>query len=129
MTPATSLVLIVEDEPLVRELASCALSEAGFDTLEAANAQDALDILNSRKDVGVLCTDVDMPGPFDGYQLAKLVHQRWPSIRLVVTSGRALPGPVPDHGKFVSKPYSLQALEQTVMAVSDQDEDGNPRAQ
>ena len=122
MTLAAPLVLIVEDEPLIRELAGVALSDAGFEILEAANAQEALDILNSRGDVGVLCTDVNMPGPFDGYALAKIVHEQWPLIKLVVTSARAMPGPMPDHGKFVAKPYSLGVLAQTVAAVTDQDD-------
>ena len=125
MSLASPLVLIVEDEPLVRELAGEAISEAGFDILEAANAQDALDILKSRSDVGVLCTDVNMPGPFDGYALVKIVHEQWPSIKLVVTSGRGLPGPVPDNGRFIAKPYSLQALAETVVAATMREKGGD----
>src|SRR4051812_21243417 len=119
MSPRQPLVLIVEDEPLVRELAGIAIADAGFEVVEASDAQQALEILNARGDVGVLCTDVDMPGALNGLQLASLVHERWPAIRLVVTSGRPLPAPVPDEGRFLSKPYSLDALAQTVADVSD----------
>ena len=119
MTPQAPLVLVVEDEPLVRELAGIAISEAGFEVLEASNAEQALNILGSRSDVGVLCTDVDMPGALDGLELAALVHQRWPAIRLVVTSGRPLRAPVPDAGKFLSKPYSLDVLARTVADTAD----------
>ena len=119
MSPRHPLVLIVEDEPLIRELAGIAITDAGFEVVEAGNAQEALEILDARNDVGVLCTDVDMPGALSGLQLASLVHERWPEIRLVVTSGRPLPAPVPDDGRFLSKPYSLQALTQTVADVSE----------
>lgn len=119
MSSRQPLVLIVEDEPLIREFAGLAVADAGFDVVEAADAQQALEILNARSDVGVLCTDVDMPGALNGLELARLVHERWPAIRLVVTSGRPLPAPVPDDGRFLSKPYSLDALTRTVADVSD----------
>lgn len=60
-----------------------------------------------------------MPGALNGLELARLVHDRWPAIRLVVTSGRPLPAPVPDDGRFLRKPYSLDALTRTVADVSD----------
>ena len=118
MSLPAPLVLIVEDEPLVRELAGAAITDAGFDVVEAANAQEALEILNDRQDIGVLCTDVNMPGPLDGLALARLVHERWPAIRLVVTSGRPLSELVPDDGRFVAKPYTLDTLAQSVIDVS-----------
>lgn len=111
------LVLIVEDEPLVRELAGVAISEAGFEVVEAADADEALEILEARSDVGVLCTDVDMPGSLNGLELARIVHERWPAMRLVVTSGRA-PADVPDDGRFLRKPYTLDALAETVAKVA-----------
>jgi CheY-like chemotaxis protein len=70
------LVLLVEDEPIVRMIASDSLEEAGFDVVEASNAQEAMAILAARDDVGVLFTDVDMPGKLDGLALAGLVHTR-----------------------------------------------------
>lgn len=119
MQTTIPLVLIVEDEPFVREIAAAAIQDAGFEVIEAANAQEAVDILNGRSDVGVLFTDVDMPGRLDGLALARLVHEQWPSIRLVVTSGRSLMGPVPDDGRFVAKPYSLKHLADTLSQVSE----------
>lgn len=123
MSSSPPLVLIVEDEPLVRELAGVAISDAGFEIIEAADAEEALAILKSRSDVGVLCTDVNMPGTLDGYALAKIVNDQWPLIKLVVTSGRALPGPLPGNGRFVAKPYSLEVLGRTVATVTSADED------
>lgn len=122
MSSTHPLVLIVEDEPLVREIASAAIQDAGFEVVEAANAQDAVNLLQTRSDVGVLFTDVDMPGKLDGLALANLVHAQWPAIRLVVTSGRSLTGPVPDEGRFVAKPYSLQHLADTLTSVTRRDE-------
>ena len=112
------IVLIVDDEPVIRLVAAQALADAGFETIEAATADDALAILRQRGDVGVLFTDINMPGSIDGMDLARLVHEQWPAIRIVVTSGRALPGPVPDDGRFVGKPYSMGRMTQIISEVS-----------
>lgn len=121
MSQTPPIVLIVEDEPLVRELAVAAIQEAGLEVVEAANADEAIDILQRRCDVGVLFTDVDMPGQLDGLALARLVHEHWPAIRLILTSGRSLPEPAFD-GQFVAKPYSLRQLARTVtLAVRTED--------
>jgi CheY-like chemotaxis protein len=108
--PKYSLVLLVEDEVLVRIVASEALHDSGFDVLEAADADDALALLKSRTDIGLLFTDVNLPGGLDGLALAAIVHSNWPDIRIVVTSGRPLAGQVPDSGRFLSKPYSLDHM-------------------
>ena len=114
------LVLLVDDEPHVRLLASDSLEEAGFEVIEAANAEEALSILAARSDVGVLFTDVSMPGSLDGLDLAELVHRRWPAIRLVVTSGRAPERTVPDDGRFISKPYSQRSMTELIGEISSQ---------
>src|SRR5829696_17709 len=103
-----SVVLVVEDEPLVRMTAADELEEAGFQVLEAMNADEALKVLEARSDeVQVLFTDVDMPGSMDGMALAEQVYQRWPHVLLLISSGYARPHPdeIPDHGHFVPKPY------------------------
>src|ERR671920_1388092 len=102
------VVLLVEDELLVRMTAADELEEAGFQVLEAANADVALKVLEARSDeVQVLFTDVHMPGSMDGMELAEQVHARWPHVRLLISSGYARPQPdeIPDHGHFVPKPY------------------------
>ncbi|MDB5452790.1 MAG: response regulator receiver [Caulobacteraceae bacterium] len=101
------LVLVVEDEPFVRMIAAEGLEDAGFEVLEADSADAALRILNSRSDVRVLFTDINMPGSVDGVELARLVHERWPELRIVITSGREQPAAaeIPDDGRFVPKPY------------------------
>jgi two-component system, response regulator PdtaR len=109
-TPPT--ILVVDDEGLVRQMSADELSDAGYRVLEAANSQEAIAILESGAGVAVLFTDVNMPGALDGLDLARLVHERWPKVRLLVTSGGAKMGPadVPDNGRFIAKPYSLQRM-------------------
>jgi CheY-like chemotaxis protein len=106
--PIPPVVLLVEDEPLVRMTAVDALEEAGFQALEAMNADEALKILEAQSgDVQVLFTDVHMPGSMDGMALAEEVYRRWPHILLLISSGRAQPDPdeIRDHGQFLPKPY------------------------
>ena len=112
------LVLLVEDEVLVRLVACDGLEAAGFTVVEAPDAQEALDVLASRSDIGVLFTDVNMPGALDGLDLAELVHLRWPHIKLVVTSGKMLERTVPDDGRFIPKPYSLKNMTDVVAEIS-----------
>jgi CheY-like chemotaxis protein len=111
-TQSPAVVLLVEDESFVRMTAADMLDDAGFTVIEAANADVAWSVLEHRDDVGVLFTDIDMPGSMDGFVLAARVAERWPHIRLVVTSGRCRPrqGDVPDHGRFVPKPYLMSQV-------------------
>jgi CheY-like chemotaxis protein len=101
------LVLVVEDEDLVRMMAVDMLEDAGLTVVEAASADEAWAVLESRGDIDVLFTDIEMPGSMNGFALASGVAERWPHIRLALTSGRCRPKPndVPDHGTFVPKPY------------------------
>jgi CheY-like chemotaxis protein len=84
-------ILVVEDEALIRLWATDLLEENGFSVLEAKDADAALKILESRPDVKLLFTDVQMPGSLNGMELAREVHARWPHILLVITSGRERP--------------------------------------
>jgi two-component system, response regulator PdtaR len=111
------VVLLVEDEVLVRMTAADELEEAGFQVLEAANADEALTVLETRSDeVQVLFTDVHMPGSMDGMALAGQVHARWPHVLLLISSGYARPhrDEIPDHGHFVPKPYIGATLVQHI---------------
>ena len=109
-------VLVVEDEVLIRlDIAAC-LEEAGFDVIEAANADEAIEILEGRDDVRVVFTDVDMPGSMDGLKLASFVRERWPPIKLIVTSGhvRVEAADLPAGGRFFKKPYQRAQIAQAV---------------
>ncbi|WP_262027293.1 response regulator [Microvirga sp. Mcv34] len=107
----TPVVLLVEDELLVRMAAAEDLQDAGFHVLEAANADLALAVLETcSRDVQVLFTDIDMPGSMNGLDLAESVQQRWPHISLLLSSAyhKPLPEEIPDDGRFVPKPYSSE---------------------
>lgn len=107
-----STVLVVEDDTLVRMHGTDILEDAGYDVLEAANADEALEILNGRREVHLLFSDVDMPGSMNGLDLARLVHERWPHIHLLLTSGHhpVQLAELPERGKFVRKPWSSEVL-------------------
>ena len=100
-------VLIVEDESLVRLGAVRSIEEAGFEVIEAANADEAIRILENRSDVRVVFTDIHMPGSMDGLKLAHAVRNRWPPIKIIVTSGRVrvTEEDLPEGGRFFAKPY------------------------
>jgi two-component system, response regulator PdtaR len=105
-------ILVVEDEPLIRLGMASAIEEAGYEVVEAINADDAIVRLEQHKDVGLVLTDVDMPGSMDGIRLAHYVRHRWPPIQLVVVSGKVgvKPGELPAGAKFLSKPYQDPVL-------------------
>jgi CheY-like chemotaxis protein len=101
-------VLIVEDEPLVRMSAVKIIEDAGFEVVEAASADEAMRILECRSDIRVVFTDIHMPGSMDGLKLAHAVRNRWPPIKIIVTSGRDLIAEqvLPEGGRFFSKTYN-----------------------
>ena len=101
------VVLVVEDEPLLRLFASDMIEEAGFEVLEASDASAALVALEERRDIRVVFTDVDMPGGIDGIMLAMRIRNKWPTIQIIITSGRPWPeeAVVPPDIPFFSKPY------------------------
>ena len=109
-------VLFVEDEPLVRLVGSDLLNDAGYDVLEAANAGEAMQILEERGPVGLLVTDIRMPGQIDGLQLARIVHRRWPTMKLLLTSADTMlrKEEIPDAGHFLPKPYTGEHLRREV---------------
>jgi CheY-like chemotaxis protein len=110
------IVLIVEDELLLRIDAAEMIGKAGFDVVEAGNADEAIAILESRPDIHIVFTDIQMPGSMDGLKLARFVRDRWPPIKLVATSGRVLiqDGDLPEDGVFISKPYTSARISATL---------------
>ena len=102
------VVLIVEDEFLLRMEAVDMIASAGFEAIEAANADAAIEILEARRDIAVVFTDIQMPGSMDGLKLARAVRGRWPPIKIVATSGHVhvAETDLPEGGRFVPKPYS-----------------------
>jgi two-component system, response regulator PdtaR len=106
------VVLLVEDEFLVRQTLVDILREAEFWVVEAQDADEAFELLRSRVDVDGVLTDVNMPGSMDGFEFARLVRQGWPKLGILVVSGHADPGPsdLPSHAAFLRKPFRPAAL-------------------
>ena len=100
-------MLIVEDEFLLRMDAADAIAAAGFEVVEAANADEAIEVLESRTDITVVFTDIQMPGSMDGLKLARAVRGRWPPIKIIATSGHVHVGDddLPSGSLFLPKPY------------------------
>src|SRR5260221_8652475 len=101
------VVLIVEDEFLLRMDAADMIAAAGFEVVEAGNADKAIEILEARRDIAVVFTDIQMPGSMDGLKLARAVRGRWPPIKIVATSGYVgvAETDLPEGGRFLPKPY------------------------
>jgi CheY-like chemotaxis protein len=106
------LILIVEDESLVRLSAVGMLEDAGFRMIEAVNSDEALEFLEADFDIQLLFTDVNMPGTIDGLALARQVRDRWPHIGIMVTSAKRMLqlGELPADARFEQKPYSLDTV-------------------
>lgn len=110
--PNKPIVLVVEDEPLLLLQACDVVRDAGFDPVPASNADEAIRILETRTDIRIVFTDVDMPGSMDGIRLAAAVRGRWPPIEFLVVSGfrDVKLSELPDHSRFFSKPYDSQKI-------------------
>jgi CheY-like chemotaxis protein len=113
------VVLLVEDEPLVRTLQVDILREAGFWVVEAQDADEAFESLKRRSGVRVVLTDVDMPGSMDGFEFARLVAQGWPEVGVLVISGKAAPkeGDMPANAVFMAKPIRPAALVEQIEKI------------
>lgn len=111
-TKALSVVLVVEDELMLRMRAVDIVEDAGFIPVEAVNADEAIEILESRDDIAVLFTDIQMPGSMDGLRLAHLVHSRWPHIKIILVSGQIAitEADKPEDSRFFPKPLEIQQM-------------------
>src|ERR1700681_2761626 len=107
-----AVVLVVEDEMLLRMRAVDIVEDAGFTSVEAVDADEAVAILESRSDIALLFTDIQMPGTMDGLKLAHAVHQRWPPIKIILVSGqlRLANIDIPPHSRFFGKPLEANEM-------------------
>lgn len=118
-----TVVLIVEDEILIRMLLAEALRQADYEVVEAANGEEALSVLHASPDPDVLITDVRMPGAVDGFELAAYVRRSKPRLKVIITSGHAGPdGAIHLADAFLPKPYQLGALVARVGKLTETDE-------
>jgi two-component system, response regulator PdtaR len=109
-------VLVVEDEPLILMNFQMDLEDAGHQVFIAPNADIAMGILHFN-DIGLLLTDIDMPGSMDGLELAKVARQRWPHIKIIVISGNRFNQPLPKATLFLSKPCPRDKLLKSIEAA------------
>src|ERR1700736_3453690 len=107
-----AVVLVVEDEMLLRMRAIGMVEDAGYTSVEAVDADDAIAILESRSDIVLLFTDIQMPGSMDGLKLAHAVHERWPPIKIILVSGqlRLANIDIPADSRFFGKPLEAREM-------------------
>ena len=107
-----AVVLVVEDEMLLRMRAVDMVEDAGFTSVEAVNADEAVAILESRSDIALLFTDIQMPGSMDGLKLAHAVHERWPPIKIILVSGQLKLAniDIPADSRFFGKPLEAKVM-------------------
>ena len=112
MTSSRPAALIVEDQPFIGLVASDILTESGFDTFHASNADDAVSMLGEHPEIEVMVADAALPGSVDGLELARRVAKDRPDVRLVVTAaGAALAqSDVPAGARVLHKPYASGEL-------------------
>jgi CheY-like chemotaxis protein len=114
------VVLVVEDEPFLRMVAVDLVEEAGFEPVQAANADQAVRILEARADIRIVFTDIDMPGSMDGMKLAIAIRGRWPPIEVILTSGlyNIETGELPPRSVFFRKPYNHNEIIATIQRMA-----------
>jgi DNA-binding NtrC family response regulator len=116
-------VLLMESKLAVRTGVAAVLNEAGFNVIATESPREAWIALEARSDVRVLLADLDVPDATDGLELARKVHDRWPSLGLVITSHHIRhlhPSDVPGDGCFLPRPLPEETLVQEVAMAADQ---------
>jgi two-component sensor histidine kinase len=118
-SPEVPNVLVVEDEMVLRMRAVDIVEDAGFCPVEAVNADEAISILESRSDISLLFTDIQMPGSMDGLKLAHAVHDRWPAIKIILVSGQVKPTDAekPADSRFFGKPLGVEKMISELQAM------------
>jgi CheY-like chemotaxis protein len=110
------IVMVVEDEFLIRIMITDELRNAGYEVVECGTADEAIDVLRSGLGIGVMFTDIRMPGSMDGALLAQAVRQEFPALKVVATSGEKRPETLA--GQFVPKPYSPRSVVHLIDALT-----------
>jgi CheY-like chemotaxis protein len=109
------VVMVVEDEFLIRIMITDELRSAGYEVVECGSADEAIDVLRSGLGIGVMFTDIRMPGSMDGASLAQAARREFPALKIVTTSGEKRPATLT--GQFVPKPYSPRSVVHLIDAL------------
>jgi CheY-like chemotaxis protein len=123
-----AVVLVVEDSALIRMGAVDLVTGAGFEALEASDADEAICILEARPDIHIVFTDVGMPGNMDGIKLSHYIRHRWPPVKLIVTTGKITVDEkhLPVGARFFRKPYDESAIVEAMIGILSK-ANGQPR--
>ena len=115
----TATLLVVEDELLIRLDMISLLEQRGFAVLQAANADEAIEILTRNSEIRGVLSDIDMPGSMNGIALVNVVSKRWPRCWLMLVSGMTAPRAedLPERTYFIPKPVSAAVLDRTLIAL------------
>ena len=124
MSSSKPVVLVVEDDPIIRLGAVDLVENAGCEALEASDADKAIEILEARPDIRLVFTDIDMPGSMDGLKLSHYVRDRWPPIHIIVASGKAIikESQLPSGARFFPKPYMDEPIADAIASFFSTDE-------
>jgi two-component system, response regulator PdtaR len=123
-----AVILVVEDNPVIRICSLDLLRSAGFVALEASDADEAIRILEARSDIRLVFTDIGMPGTMDGIKLAHYIRDRWPAVKLIVASGSAIVSQshLPAGAKLFPKPYAESSIVEAMVGMLPDAKSGNP---
>ncbi|ABE39740.1 response regulator receiver [Rhodopseudomonas palustris BisB5] len=112
MKNGKAVILVVEDGTMIRMGALDLVLAAGYEALEARNADEAIRALETRDDVDLVFTDVQVPGTMDGIKLSHYIRDRWPPVKLIVASGDAIleESSLPTGSRIFSKPYDEHTI-------------------
>lgn len=113
------LVLVVEDEIFLRYVTAEYLEDCGFSVLQAANADEAVDLLRSNRDVGAVFSDIQMPGSMNGLGLARWISETLPDVKVLLTSGHVLPATA-RKWTLLAKPYDMAEVERRLREMTAQ---------
>lgn len=107
-----TVILTVEDEWFISEYLKKVLKDFGYAVIAAANADEAISVLEAHDDIRIMITDINMPGSMNGLKLAAAVRAKWPPIKIIITTGKDRPrdDQMPAHSQFVPKPYSPERV-------------------
>jgi CheY-like chemotaxis protein len=130
MVDATApIALVVEDDIIIRLDAVGILEDAGFRTVDAGSADEAIPLLITHEgEITLVFTDVEMPGSMNGFALARHIAATWPDIGVLVASGRIEPDPgaLPETAVFVRKPFSAAVVHDRVRELLPEDQRPEP---
>jgi two-component system, response regulator PdtaR len=118
LTPTRPVVLVVDDEEMLRDLACMMFDDAGFEVITASTGSEAIEALKTKPDIGAVFTDVHMPGQPDGIELARHIREVCPDCAIIVVSGRGVR--LPDLGarvRYFNKPFEVDRVVGTMRAL------------